>query len=459
MKDSHQNEEPIVLQIVEDEVAGRQDAAAWQGQAAAYRAPGEKKSSLPGFIDFPFLIAAMLTTGFYVVMNQKFMADSALHQYTTHHLLQHVVVGFFVWAIVDSIWRAALLPRELVALRQHWLPQRTIKDQVSRASEFMQMLGTQPAWLQNSRLCQRYQQALHYLEEKGSADGFDDHLRHLAAQDEDRTYTHFGLLRFICWVTPVLGILGTVVHFGSAFAGLSDKEVAESLPKILGQIGTAFNTTTISLAAAITSMFTLYLCEKNERRVVHSIDRRIDVELLNRFEVYDEKITPFLHAVQASSQNGLTAIDQAVQRQMEIWTGALAKLQQTSEQRLQTHSQLWEQSLVKIHHHFESSDAEREKRLTRVLGELQSQRTEQKASNENMLLQTATLHKQFTQLVEAMSGINRDSGQLAKLQHSLAENLRLLQETQQLDQAVHGLTAAIHLLTARHEGQKVSRAA
>jgi hypothetical protein len=248
--------------------------------------------------------------------------------------------------------------------------------------------------------------------------------------------------------------LGTVIHFGSAFAGLSDKEVADSLPKILGQIGTAFNTTTISLAAAIVSMFTLFLCEKNERRVVHAIDRRIDVELLNRFEIYDEKITPFLHAVQASSQSGLTAIDHAVQRQMEIWTSALGQLQHTSEQRLHTHAQLWEQSLVKIHHQFESSDAEREKRLTRVLGELQAQRTEQKAANESLLLQTATLHKQFSQLVEAMSGLNRDSGQLAKLQHSLAENLRVIQETQHLDQAVHGLTAAIHLITARHEGQR-----
>jgi len=39
---------------------------------------------------------------------------------------------------------------------------------------------------------------------------------------------------------------------------------------------------------------------------------------------------------------------------------------------------------------------------------------------------------------------------LVELQSALAENLRVLRETQQIDEAMHGLTAAIHLMTARH---------
>ncbi len=31
----------------------------------------------------------------------------------------------------------------------------------------------------------------------------------------------------------------------------------------------------------------------------------------------------------------------------------------------------------------------------------------------------------------------------------LSDNLRVLRETQQIDEALHGLTAAIHLMTAR----------
>ncbi|MCC7083690.1 MAG: MotA/TolQ/ExbB proton channel family protein [Pirellulales bacterium] len=418
-----------------------------------------QKSSLPNFIDFPFLIAALLTTGFYVVLHQPFAAGSLLHRYTAEHLLQHVVVGFFLWGLVDAIWRGMLLPREVLALRQEWLPQRVLKDSVSRSADFLQALSAKPLWQQNTRLGQRFQHALQYLEEKQSADGFDEHLQYLAIQDDDRTYANFALLRFVCWVAPVLGILGTVIHFGSAFGGLSAEELGGGLEKVLGEVGNAFNTTTVALAAAIISMFALYFFERTERGVVHAIDRRVNLELLNRFEVHDENLTPFLSAVHASSQAGIDALDQTVERQMQIWTTAFQQLQQQSEQRLQTHAQSWEQSLATMHHHFESSDAEREKRLTRVLSELQVQRSEQKTATEGILAQAAALHRQFSQLVESMTGLHRDSGQLSKLQHSLSENLRIIQETQHLDQAVHGLTAAIHLLTARHEPAKLNRAA
>ena len=46
---------------------------------------------------------------------------------------------------------------------------------------------------------------------------------------------------------------------------------------------------------------------------------------------------------------------------------------------------------------------------------------------------------------------------LLELQARLADNLALLRESQEFDQAVHGLTAAIHMLTARHS--QLSKAA
>ena len=41
----------------------------------------------------------------------------------------------------------------------------------------------------------------------------------------------------------------------------------------------------------------------------------------------------------------------------------------------------------------------------------------------------------------------------------LTDNLRVIHETQQIDDALHGLTAAIHLLTARHQGGPQTKAA
>ncbi len=285
---------------------------------------------------------------------------------------------------------------------------------------------------------------------KESADGFHDYLRYLATDDEERTHGNYALVRFICWVAPVLGILGTVIHFGSAFGGLSVDEIGDNLAKVVGEIGTAFNTTTVALAAAITMMFSLFMCEKIERGIIHSINRRVDLELLNRFEVVDENITPFLQAVQTGNQATIKALDTHLEKQLQIWASAFQRVQVESEKRLHTHAQSWEQSLSKVHSQFEQSDTQREQKLLKLLSEVQQQRTDQKTEGQGMLTQMAALQSHFAKLVEAISSLNRGEGELVKLQQSLAENLQSVREAGQLDQALHGLTAAIHMLTARH---------
>ena len=144
-----------------------------------------------------------------------------------------------------------------------------------------------------SRIGQRLHGIVGYLKERGSADGLADHLRYLAELDDERTHNNYGLVRFICWVTPVLGFFGTVLHFGSALGGLSVDEIGERLPTVVGEMGTAFNTTTVALAAATTMMFSLFLCEKTERESIRAIDRRTERELLNRFETADASLRRF----------------------------------------------------------------------------------------------------------------------------------------------------------------------
>jgi hypothetical protein len=53
-------------------------------------------------------------------------------------------------------------------------------------------------------------------------------------------------------------------------------------------------------------------------------------------------------------------------------------------------------------------------------------------------------------VLRSVDGIARGEGRLVELQQALADNLRLLHETHEIDKALHGLTAAIHLLTARN---------
>ena len=69
------------------------------------------------------------------------------------------------------------------------------------------------------------------------------------------------------------------------------------------------------------------------------------------------------------------------------------------------------------------------------------------------------LQGELTTLATAVGELVHGKAELVKLESSLADNLRLLRETGQLDQAVHALTGAIHMITARYDPPGRDRAA
>jgi hypothetical protein len=112
-------------------------------------------------------------------------------------------------------------------------------------------------------------------------------------------------------------------------------------------------------------------------------------------------------------------------------------------------SKVWVEALEKLEERFESNDLNREERSLRLLEAIDSHRTDHRALAQGAEQQMAALTVELAKLVEELGSVFAGKGELVKLQASLADNLRLLNDTQQIDQALHGLTAAIHLLTAR----------
>lgn len=402
-------------------------------------------------LEIPFPLAALLTVVYYLFVTQESMKDSLLYRYTTEHAVEYVIVAFFIWGITDVVYRALSFPREMLALRQEWLPRKTAREPVSNAKALYMLLQKKPQWLRESRVGQRLISALAHVQEKGSADQFGDYLRHLSDQDYERTQSNYGLIRFICWVTPMFGFLGTVVHFGTALGGSSAGEIGDKLPKVVAEMGTAFNTTTVALTAATSMMFGLFLCERTERSIISGVDHRADRDLLNRFDVADASLTPFLTAVQSASHLTLETMNAGLDRQLETWSGALLALQRQTEKQQQWQAQVWVEALEKLEGRFEASDAEREKRLLRLLDALEVHHKEHRMHVQSTVDQMSTLKTDLGRLAEALHGIAHGEGELVKLQSVLTDNLRMLRETQQIDQALHGLTGAIHLLTARNQ--------
>ena len=409
-----------------------------------------KKSLQPHAADPSFILAAITTGVFYYVIWLPSMRGTLLHHYTTEHAVEYVIVGVFIWGIIDIVLKLLSFPREILALRQDWLPPRQGREPMSQAHVLLDEVRARPRWLLESRVGRRLVTALEYVTERCSAKDYREHLRYLAEQDEDNSHSAYVLIRFVIGVTPVLGFLGTVIHFGTALSGISFNEMTEKLPVVVGEMGTAFNTTSVALIAAMTMMFSLFVCQRIERSLLRSVDRLVDRELLRRFEFKDPSITPFLSAVQSANEEALAAINATLQRQIEIWMAALDSVFQRFDDRQQHELQNWQNVLNAFDERHEAHNANLHEQLRQSIALVDARHENQFAQIQALLERAVTARDDFSAFLKTLDEITRGEGRLIELQESLSDNLRVLHETQQIDKALHGLTAAIHLLTARH---------
>lgn len=401
----------------------------------------DRKNMLLRALDPSLLISVGCTIVFYAVMYQPFMHDTLLHRYTTEHPVEYVIVALFIWGIVDICLKLASFPKEKWALKQDWLTPRQGREPIANASLMLESITAEPQWLQETRLGRRLVRALEYVEEKGSAEGFRDHLHYLADQDEEAVHGSYTLTRFIIGLTPVLGFLGTVVHFGTALGGVSFEEMAAKLPLVVSEMGEAFNTTCAALVAAISMMISLFMCERTESGILRSINRLVDRELDNRFEVKDPSITPFLSAVQSANDSALQTINNTLERQIDVWSQAVGMLYQKFDERQVHEAVAWRDALDVLQQRHENYDAQREERLRQLLALIESRQDKFMAHMQNTLERAASLRDDFGDVLHAIQSIARGEGRLVELQSVLTENLRVLRETQEIDGAMHDLTA------------------
>lgn len=401
-------------------------------------------------MDVSFLLGAAATAGFYALVFFTPLRDTMLYRYTTEHAVEYIIIALFWWGLMDMLLKVAAFPKESLALRHEWLPSRHGREPAANAQALLDRIRSQPQWLQESKVGKRLTAAISFVTEKGSAEDYREHLQYLADLDDDNSHSSYSLIRFVSGVSPVLGFLGTVIHFGTALSGISFDDLVDRLPGVVSEMGSAFNTTTCALAAAMTMMFSLFVCERIERRIIHSIDRLIERELLNRFEIKDPSITPFLTVVQSANQEALQVIGSTLKGQVELWSRTLEALFQRFDQRQQHELHAWQGALDVLQQRHETYDASREERLRQSLALVDSKQEQHLAHIQSTLERAVSLRDDFSGLLKTLESLARGEGKLVETQAVLSDNLRVLRETQQIDEALHGLTAAIHLLTARH---------
>lgn len=410
-------------------------------------------------LDASFMLGAACTVGFYALMLMPSMKESLLAKYTTEHAVDYVIVSLFFWGLMDVLGKLIAFPRDMFALRYPWLPERKGREAASAAATLLAGLSSVPASTRNSRAGKRLARALEYVVENGATSEFREYLQTLSDRDADRSHANYTLLRFVVRVTPVLGFLGTVVHFGTALNGVNLENMTNQLGVVISEMGQAFNTTTVALAAAMFMMFAQFVCEWTERSILHGIDRLAQRELFNRFDVKDANIPPLLGVVKAANDEALRVIAANVDRQATVWSQAIGALMDRFDARQQQEAEAWNTALEALAARHEEYDQIREDRLRQMLEVVDGRQEKILDHLQTTLDKAVAVRDDFRELGKSIDSLARGEGQLVELQSVLSDNLRAIHETHKIDDALHGLTAAIHLLTARHQNPDGRKAA
>lgn len=370
-----------------------------------------------------FLIGMGISGAYYLIVHLPFMRDSILHAYTTHHATEYAIVLLFFWASAEHLLCFLEGSREKKALGRVSLPVFHGLENTERAADLLDYLQISHIEDADSMMYQRIQSALRFVHERQSADGFREYLESLATRNSDQVFERYGFSRFVTTILPILGLIGTVVHFGAALTGLSMEGLTEKLPKMLSSMGTAFNTTFTAMTCMVVAFLIRFLVERRDNEQLKKIDSFMEDELLYRFQSIDGAIKPFTDVLIASSSTLLSSLKTFEEALMDQWSSRL----DATQRRWDELNQRQELNLV---HFLGMVERQQETHVTEV----------KQWNNELVVAQKMTN--------EIASSLVAD-GQLLQLQDRLAENLNLLRQSQRMEDAMHELTAAIHLFTAR----------
>jgi biopolymer transport protein ExbB/TolQ len=199
--------------------------------------------------------------------------------------LMHVV--FFV-GLSDLFVRWRIASREKAFLTVHYLPEDDKTVLVSRdlgpirkrlIGEFDHENGFLPSLINLAVL---------QFQSSGSVEQAAGVMSQHLDLMSNRVDMRYGLVRFIAWVVPTLGFIGTVYSLGASLstAGLSEtldlKEVAKTL-------GVGFDCTMVALVESAILVFLLHLVQEKEESAVNSAGDYTLRNLINRLYSEDDQ--------------------------------------------------------------------------------------------------------------------------------------------------------------------------
>lgn len=407
----------------------------------------------------PILWGTVATLALYAAIHSGALQGEFVHRYFAGHPVMYVEMTIFFLGLAALLIKGGDLLRQLGSLGTITLGSIPPGGQSpAEATALLRQLDELSAEQQRSYLAQRLRAGLEYVERKGTADTLEDELKYLADADAARVHSSYALVRIVIWAIPILGFLGTVVGITLAIANLSPQQLESSLPEVTAGLGVAFDTTALGLALSIVLMFSQFLTDRGENRLLNEVDRRTELELADRFASMGTGGDPQLVAIRRMADAVLQATERVVHRQAELW-------QATIEAAHQHWSQVSNASLNQLETALSKAIAGSLEAHARTLAETEEQFAARQheqlhAMHESLVRSAEAVRAQQGELVkqgEVLLKVVEATGQVTKLEDALNRNLSSLSSAQNFEEMVLSLSAAIQLLSARLGGPHAAK--
>jgi biopolymer transport protein ExbB/TolQ len=104
-----------------------------------------------------------------------------------------------------------------------------------------------------------------------------------------RVDLRYGLVRFIAWVVPTLGFIGTVYSLGASLSAAGDPSKALDLHEVAKTLGVGFDCTMVALVESAILVFLLHLVQEREESALNGAGDYTLRNLINRLYAAPEE--------------------------------------------------------------------------------------------------------------------------------------------------------------------------
>jgi hypothetical protein len=290
----------------------------------------------------------------------------------------------------------------------------------------------------NNALSRRLAAATAYVQQRGSTDGLDQHMRAIAEREVRDLRARDDFTRTLSLSLPIVGFVAAWYEVSSRQIVPGSDAVQDTLSAILGGSGTFV----VAVALCVFITIARALVFRLENGVLSRMDAVSHAEIAGALGHQSPESRAFAGVVDGVARVILQATQDSWREQGQLWT-------RTVERAGESQVAATEAAVERFLNQIAQIIAKQQEQFHEFLGALEALRQLTQRSLGDVANKMSAHQAAANRQVELIGTLVAEGGRVSELQRSLKDNLGALASVQALDQAIHSLTAGVHLLTAR----------